>query len=55
MDNHFVPNLTIGPMVAQALKPHCVRADGSPVTLDVHLMVEPVDALAQAFARPAPT
>ncbi len=51
MDNHYVPNLTIGPMVAQALKPHCVRADGSPVTLDVHLMVEPVDALAQAFAQ----
>ncbi len=51
MDNHYVPNLTIGPMVARALKPHCVRADGSPVTLDVHLMVEPVDALAQAFAQ----
>ena len=51
MDNHYVPNLTIGPMVAQALKPHCVRADGSPVALDVHLMVEPVDALAQAFAQ----
>ena len=51
MDNHYVPNLTIGPMVARALKPHCVRADGSPVALDVHLMVEPVDALAQAFAQ----
>ena len=50
MDNHYVPNLTIGPMVAQALKPHCVRADGSPVPLDVHLMVQPVDALAVAFA-----
>ncbi len=50
MDNHYVPNLTIGPMVAQALKPHCVRADGTPVPLDVHLMVQPVDALAQAFA-----
>ena len=51
MDNHYVPNLTIGPAVAQALKPHCKRADGTPVPLDVHLMVQPVDALAQAFAK----
>jgi ribulose-phosphate 3-epimerase len=51
MDHHYVPNLTIGPMVAQALKPHCVRADGSAVPLDVHLMVQPVDALALAFAE----
>ncbi len=51
MDNHYVPNLTIGPGVAQALKPHCVRADGSKVLLDVHLMVQPVDALASAFAK----
>ena len=51
MDNHYVPNLTIGPAVAQAIKPHCVRADGEPVPLDVHLMVQPVDALAQAFAE----
>jgi ribulose-phosphate 3-epimerase len=51
MDNHYVPNLTIGPAVAQALKPHCVRAGGIPVPLDVHLMVQPVDALAQAFAE----
>jgi ribulose-phosphate 3-epimerase len=51
MDNHYVPNLTIGPMVAQALKPHCVKADGSKVPLDVHLMVQPVDALALAFAK----
>ena len=50
MDNHYVPNLTIGPMVAKALKPHCVRADGSAVPLDVHLMVQPVDAIASAFA-----
>ncbi|MET0508223.1 MAG: ribulose-phosphate 3-epimerase [Burkholderiaceae bacterium] len=50
MDNHYVPNLTIGPMVAQALRPHCVKPDGTAVTLDVHLMVEPVDALAEAFA-----
>jgi ribulose-phosphate 3-epimerase len=51
MDNHYVPNLTIGPAVAAALKPHCKRPDGSAVPLDVHLMVEPVDALAQAFAE----
>ena len=50
MDNHYVPNLTIGPAVAQAIKPHCVRADGSKLPLDVHLMVQPVDALALAFA-----
>jgi ribulose-phosphate 3-epimerase len=50
MDNHYVPNLTIGPMVAQALKSHCVRGDGSKAILDVHLMVQPVDALASAFA-----
>ena len=51
MDNHYVPNLTIGPAVAQAIKPHCKRADGTPVPLDVHLMVQPVDALALAFAK----
>ena len=51
MDNHYVPNLTIGPAVAQAIKPHCRREDGAPVPLDVHLMVAPVDALAQAFAE----
>ena len=51
MDNHYVPNLTIGPAVAQALKPHCVKAEGAKVPLDVHLMVQPVDALAQLFAQ----
>ncbi len=51
MDSHYVPNLTIGPGVAQAIKPHCVRADGTKVPLDVHLMVQPVDALAVAFAK----
>ncbi len=51
MDNHYVPNLTIGPMVARALKPHCVRSDGTKIPLDVHLMVQPVDALAVAFAK----
>jgi ribulose-phosphate 3-epimerase len=51
MDNHYVPNLTIGPMVAQALKRHCVTPDGRPVPLDVHLMVQPVDELALAFCK----
>lgn len=51
MDNHYVPNLTMGPMVAQAIKPWCVHADGSGIPLDVHLMVEPVDALAGAFTK----
>ncbi len=45
MDNHYVPNLTFGPMVCAALRPH------STVPIDVHLMVQPVDALAQAFCR----
>ena len=45
MDNHYVPNLTIGPMVCQALRDHGVTA-----TIDVHLMVEPVDALIGMFA-----
>jgi len=51
MDNHYVPNLTFGPMICSALKPHAKRADGSAVPVDVHLMVQPVDALAQAFAQ----
>ena len=44
MDNHYVPNLTVGPLVCAALKPHV----GVPI--DVHLMVRPVDALVPAFA-----
>ena len=44
MDNHYVPNLTIGPMICKAIRPH-VR-----IPIDVHLMVRPVDALATAFA-----
>jgi ribulose-phosphate 3-epimerase len=51
MDNHYVPNLTIGPMVCSAIKPHARRADGSAVPIDVHLMVQPVDAIAAAFAQ----
>ncbi len=49
MDNHYVPNLTFGPMVCQALKPHAKTPDGTPVPIDVHLMIQPVDALAGAF------
>ena len=51
MDNHYVPNLSFGPMVCEALRKHAVRADGSKVPIDVHLMVQPVDALALAFAK----
>ena len=50
MDNHYVPNLTIGPAVAAALKPYLGRPQGGRAVLDVHLMVEPVDALAEGFA-----
>lgn len=46
MDNHYVPNLTIGPMVCSAIKPYVGRA-----LIDVHLMVEPVDALVPMFAK----
>jgi len=45
MDNHYVPNLSIGPMVCQALRPHTT------VPIDVHLMVEPVDAIIPQFAK----
>jgi ribulose-phosphate 3-epimerase len=45
MDNHYVPNLTIGPMVCKALRPHFKG------TIDVHLMVQPVDALIVEFAK----
>ncbi|MEZ5607741.1 MAG: ribulose-phosphate 3-epimerase [Burkholderiaceae bacterium] len=51
MDNHYVPNLTFGPMVLQALQKHARTPDDRPVPLDVHMMVQPVDALAQAFAQ----
>ena len=49
MDNHYVPNLTFGPMICQAVKPHAKKADGTPVPIDVHLMIQPVDALASSF------
>lgn len=45
MDNHYVPNLTFGPMICQALRKHGVTAP-----IDVHLMVQPVDDLVQLFA-----
>jgi len=50
MDNHYVSNLTFGPMVCQALKSHAKTAAGVAVPIDVHLMISPVDALAGAFA-----
>ena len=46
MDNHYVPNLTIGPMVCQALRKHGITAP-----IDVHLMVEPVDRIVPDFAE----
>jgi ribulose-phosphate 3-epimerase len=50
MDNHYVPNLTIGPLVCEAIRPHAVK-DGKPAMIDVHLMVEPVDRLIPDFAK----
>ena len=50
MDNHYVPNLTIGPMVCEALRRHGVTAP-----IDVHLMVQPVDALVPQFAKAGAT
>ncbi len=45
MDNHYVPNLTVGPVVCEAIKPYAT------VPIDVHLMVSPVDSLIPAFAK----
>ena len=45
MDNHYVPNLTIGPLVCEAIRPHCS------VPIDVHLMVRPVDRIVPDFAK----
>src|SRR5690606_16527233 len=50
MDNHYVPNLTIGPMVCEALRKHGVTAP-----VDVHLMVEPVDRIVPDFAKAGAT
>ena len=49
MDNHYVPNLTVGPLVCEALKPHCT------VPIDVHLMVKPVDRIVPDFAKAGAT
>ena len=46
MDNHYVPNLTIGPMICEALRKHGVKAE-----IDVHLMVKPVDRIIPDFAK----
>ena len=46
MDNHFVPNLTAGPMICEALRKYGIKAP-----IDVHLMVEPVDRLIDSFAK----
>lgn len=46
MDNHYVPNLSIGPMVCAAIKPYCKN-----VKLDVHLMISPVDSMITSFAQ----
>lgn len=46
MDNHYVPNLTIGPMVCKAIKPYCKNTP-----IDVHLMVSPVDSMIEEFAK----
>ena len=51
MDNHYVPNLSFGPMVCAALRKHAVTVGGQRVPIDVHLMAAPVDALALAFAQ----
>jgi ribulose-phosphate 3-epimerase len=50
MDNHYVPNLTIGPLVCEALRNHGVTAD-----IDVHLMVKPVDRIIPDFAKAGAT
>ena len=50
MDNHFVPNLTIGPLVCEAIRPHAMK-NGKPAMIDVHLMIEPVDRIVPDFAK----
>jgi len=50
MDNHFVPNLTIGPLVCEAIRPYAMK-NGKPAMIDVHLMVEPVDRIVPDFAK----
>ena len=50
MDNHYVPNLTIGPLVCEAIRPYASK-DGQPAVIDVHLMIEPVDRIVPDFAK----
>ena len=50
MDNHYVPNLSVGPLVCQAIKPYC-RTENGHVPIDVHLMVKPVDSMIAMFAQ----
>lgn len=50
MDNHYVPNLTIGPLVCEAIRPHAIK-NGEPAMIDVHLMIEPVDRIVPDFAK----
>lgn len=50
MDNHYVPNLTIGPLVCEAIRPYAIK-DGKPAVIDVHLMIEPVDRIVPDFAK----
>ena len=51
MDNHYVPNLSFGPAMFEALKPYALNVYGAPVAIEVHLMVQPVDAIAETFVR----
>jgi len=51
MDNHYVPNLSFGPMICEAIKPIAKTASLVPIPIDVHLMVKPVDNLASSFAK----
>ncbi|QWD72565.1 ribulose-phosphate 3-epimerase [Polynucleobacter sp. UB-Raua-W9] len=50
MDNHYVPNLTIGPLVCEAIRPHALK-NGKPAVIDIHLMIEPVDRIVPDFAK----
>ena len=54
MDNHYVPNLTVGPLVCEAIRPYACAGGvkgGEPAVIDVHLMVSPVDRIVPEFAR----
>jgi ribulose-phosphate 3-epimerase len=51
MDNHYVPNLTIGPLVCEAVRPYAKSSEGVAMPIDVHLMVKPVDRIVPDFAK----